>query len=51
MVYAVSAIGGLLLVGYCISRINANREAKKSVQTLFNTKSQLSKTGQDYTGA
>jgi hypothetical protein len=38
MVYAVSAIAGVLVVGYCISRINSNRQAKKSVQTLFNTK-------------
>jgi hypothetical protein len=38
MVYVVSAIAGLLVVGYFISRINSSREAKKSIQTLFNTK-------------
>jgi VIT1/CCC1 family predicted Fe2+/Mn2+ transporter len=38
MVYAVLAIAALFVVGYLISRINSNREAKKSVQTLFNTK-------------
>jgi VIT1/CCC1 family predicted Fe2+/Mn2+ transporter len=38
MVYAVLAIAALFVVGYFISRINSNREAKKSVQTLFNTK-------------
>ena len=38
MVYAVSAIVALFVVGYLIARINSNRGAKKSVQTLFNTK-------------
>jgi hypothetical protein len=38
MVYAVLAIAGLFVVGYLISRSNSNREAKKSIQTLFNTK-------------
>ena len=32
------AIVALFVVGYLISRINSNRGAKKSVQTLFNTK-------------
>jgi hypothetical protein len=32
MVSAVSMIGGLLLMGYCVSRVKASREAKKSVQ-------------------
>ena len=34
----VSVVGGLLLLGYCVSRVKANREAKKSIQTLFDTK-------------
>jgi len=38
MVYAVLVIAALFVVGYLISRINSNREAKKSVQTLFNMK-------------
>ena len=38
MVFAVSVIGGLLLLGYCVSRRQAIREAKKSVPTLLNTK-------------
>jgi hypothetical protein len=38
MVFAVSLIGGLLLLGYCVSRVKASREAKKSVQTLFDMK-------------
>jgi hypothetical protein len=38
MVFAVSVIGGLLLTGYCVSRVKATREAKKSVRTLFDRK-------------
>jgi hypothetical protein len=38
MVLAVSAIGGLLLLAYCLSRVKAKREAKKSIETLFYTK-------------
>jgi hypothetical protein len=38
MVFAGSVIGGLLLLGYCISRVKAIRETKKSVRTLFDTK-------------
>jgi hypothetical protein len=39
MAFASSVIGGLLLLGYCVSRVKANRERKKkSVQTLFDTK-------------
>lgn len=38
MVYAISVIGGLLLSGYCLSRVKANRETKKSIQTLFDLK-------------
>jgi len=38
MVFAVSAIGGLLLLAYCVSRVKAKREAKKNVETLFYTK-------------
>ncbi len=34
----VSIVGGLLLVGYCISRVRAKRGAKPDVQTLFGTK-------------
>ena len=34
----VSVIGGLLLLGYCASRVKASREAKESIQTLFDTK-------------
>jgi hypothetical protein len=33
--FAASVIGGILLAGFCISRVKASREAKKSVQTLF----------------
>jgi hypothetical protein len=38
MSFAVSVIGGLLFLGYCVSRVKANRETKKSVHTLFDTK-------------
>ncbi len=38
MVFAVSVIGGLLLLAYCVSRVKAKREAKKSIETLFYTK-------------
>ena len=38
MVFAVSVVGGLLLSSYFISRVKARREAKKSIQTLFDTK-------------
>jgi hypothetical protein len=38
MVFAGSIIGGLLILGYCFSRVKAKREAKKSIQTLFDTK-------------
>jgi Bacterial regulatory proteins, tetR family len=34
MVFAVPVIGGLLLLGYCVSRVKANRDAKKSIITL-----------------
>jgi hypothetical protein len=34
----LSLVGGLLLVGYGISRIRAKRGAKPGVQTLFGTK-------------
>lgn len=36
--FGVSVIGGLLLVGLCVSRVKASRGAKKSVQTLFDDK-------------
>lgn len=35
MAFVVSVVGGLLLLAFCLSRVKANREAKKSVQTLF----------------
>ena len=39
MVLAVSLIGALLLLAYCfVWRFKAKREAKKRVQTLFDTK-------------
>jgi hypothetical protein len=38
MVFAVSVIGGVLLLAYCVSRVKAKREAKKSIETLFYTK-------------
>jgi len=38
MVFVVSLIGGLLLLAYCVSRVKAKREAKKSIETLFYTK-------------
>jgi hypothetical protein len=39
MVLAVSVIGALLLLAYCfVLRAKAKREAKKRVQTLFDTK-------------
>jgi hypothetical protein len=38
MVFAISVIGGLLLLGYGVSRVQANREAKKSVPTLLDMK-------------
>lgn len=38
MVIGVSVIGGLFLLGYCVSRAKAIRGAKKNVQTLFDTK-------------
>jgi hypothetical protein len=34
---AASVIGGILLVGFCISRVKTSRGAKKNVQTLFDT--------------
>jgi hypothetical protein len=34
----LSVVGGLLLVGYCISRLRAQRGAKPDVQTLFGKK-------------
>jgi len=34
----LSLVGGLLLVGYCISRVRAKRAVKPDVQTLFGTK-------------
>jgi hypothetical protein len=30
-----SVIGGLVFLGFCVSRVRANREKKKSVHTLF----------------
>jgi hypothetical protein len=39
MVLAVSVIGALLLLAYCsVSRVKSRREAKKRVQTLFDTR-------------
>jgi hypothetical protein len=38
MVFAGSVIGILLILGYCVSRVKAKLEAKKNMQTLFNTK-------------
>jgi hypothetical protein len=38
MVLSVSVIGGVLILAYCVSRVKAKREAKKSIQTLFYTK-------------
>jgi hypothetical protein len=35
MVVAASVIGGLVFLGFCVSRVKANREKKKSVHTLF----------------
>ena len=35
MAFVASIVGGLLLSAYCLSRVKANRETKKSVQTLF----------------
>jgi hypothetical protein len=38
MGYALSIVGGLFLVGYAFSRMNARKGAKKNVQTIFDTK-------------
>jgi outer membrane murein-binding lipoprotein Lpp len=38
MVLSASVIGGVLILAYCVSRVKAKREAKKSIQTLFYTK-------------
>jgi len=37
MVYLLSVVAALTLVGYCFARIKARRGEKRSVQTLFNT--------------
>jgi hypothetical protein len=42
MVLAVSVVGALLVLAYCfVWRFKAKREAKKRVQTLFETKKDL----------
>jgi hypothetical protein len=38
MGFALSVVGGLFLVGYAFSRMNARKGAKKNVQTIFDTK-------------
>jgi hypothetical protein len=38
MAFALSVVGGLFLVGYGFSRMNARKGAKKNVQTIFDTK-------------
>lgn len=38
MAFVVLVVGGLFVSGYCLSRVKANREAKKSFQTLLGTK-------------
>jgi hypothetical protein len=38
MFVPISVIGGLFLVGFCISRLKGIRERKPDVQTLFKTK-------------
>jgi hypothetical protein len=38
MVIGVSAIGVLLFLALCVSRVKAYRGSKKNVQTLFYTK-------------
>jgi len=36
--FALSVVGGLLLVGYSISRVRAKQSEKPDVQTLFSKK-------------
>jgi hypothetical protein len=38
MGFALSVVGGLFLVGYAFSRMNARKGSKKNVQTIFDTK-------------
>ena len=38
MTFALSVVGGLFLVGYAFSRMNARKGAKKNVQTIFDQK-------------
>ena len=38
MGFALSVVGGLFLVGYVFSRMNARKGAKKNVQTIFDQK-------------
>jgi hypothetical protein len=38
MLVPISVLGGLFLVGFCISRLKEVRERKPDVQTLFKMK-------------
>jgi hypothetical protein len=38
MVFVASVVTGLFAFGYCLSRVKAKREAKKSFQTLLGRK-------------
>jgi hypothetical protein len=37
MAFPLSIVGGLLLVGYAFSRMNARQGAKRNIQTILDT--------------
>jgi hypothetical protein len=38
MAFPLSIVGGLLLVGYVFSRMNARQGSKRNIQTILETK-------------
>ncbi len=38
MLFSMSAIGGLVVVAFCISRVKRAKDSRPNVQTLFRAK-------------